>query len=172
MASNHTKKPISLSPASSAALPSTLDFCRAMPKVELHAHLHGSIRDSTLQELLELNERQGRGLGKDGRPLPALELLRVGSQDERSLKECFELFDAIHHVVTSPEVVTRVTEEVITDFAAENVCYLELRTTPRADHAFRSRRAYLAAVIRGIEAACGGGGGRGGGGHVAQRRRR
>lgn len=26
-----------------------LDFCRALPKVELHAHLNGSIRDSTIR---------------------------------------------------------------------------------------------------------------------------
>lgn len=29
------------------------DFCRALPKVELHAHLNGSCRDSTLRELAQ-----------------------------------------------------------------------------------------------------------------------
>jgi hypothetical protein len=28
-------------------------FCRAMPKIELHAHLHGSIRPATLAQLAE-----------------------------------------------------------------------------------------------------------------------
>lgn len=35
-------------------LPSHLaQFCRDLPKVELHAHLNGSCRDSTLRELAE-----------------------------------------------------------------------------------------------------------------------
>ena len=28
--------------------PAELDFCRALPKVELHAHLNGSIPEATL----------------------------------------------------------------------------------------------------------------------------
>lgn len=49
----------------------------------------------------------------------------------RSLPECFQLFDMIHKVVTSHDIVTQITEEVIEDFANENVVYLELRTTPK-----------------------------------------
>ena len=30
-----------------------LTFCEALPKVELHAHLHGSIRNDTVLDLLE-----------------------------------------------------------------------------------------------------------------------
>jgi hypothetical protein len=29
----------------------TLAFCRALPKIELHAHINGCIRDATLNEL-------------------------------------------------------------------------------------------------------------------------
>jgi adenosine deaminase len=29
------------------------EFCQKVPKVELHAHIHGSIRTSTLKELLQ-----------------------------------------------------------------------------------------------------------------------
>ncbi|KAI3690428.1 hypothetical protein L2E82_48453 [Cichorium intybus] len=60
----------------------------SMPKVELHAHLNGSIRNSTLLEL-------ARELGEKGTIV----------------------FSDFQHVVE--------------DFAAENVVYLELRTTPK-----------------------------------------
>ena len=33
--------------------PEQLAFCRALPKVELHAHLNGSIRESTMVELAQ-----------------------------------------------------------------------------------------------------------------------
>jgi adenosine deaminase len=29
--------------------PEQLEFCQALPKIELHAHLNGSIRDATLR---------------------------------------------------------------------------------------------------------------------------
>ena len=31
-----------------------LQFCQMLPKCELHAHLNGSVRDSTLRELAEV----------------------------------------------------------------------------------------------------------------------
>lgn len=37
----------------SAAL---LDFCQRLPKVELHAHLNGCVRESTLLELARLRK--------------------------------------------------------------------------------------------------------------------
>jgi len=52
----------------------------------------------------------------------------------------------------------------VLDAAADGVFYLELRTTPKvnADLAM-SRRSYVDAVLRGVEAACGAGGGDGSG---------
>jgi len=133
----------------SAADPAT--FIRAMPKVELHAHLHGSIRDCTLQELLDRAHRSTTSPRPNPDPSAPQELalLRVPPGDERSLADCFALFDTIHAVVTSHDVVTRVTEEVIRDFDADNVCYIELRTTPRRDHGMTAR-SYLDAVLAGI----------------------
>jgi hypothetical protein len=36
--------------------PATWELCQALPKVELHAHLNGSCRDSTLKELAQGNQ--------------------------------------------------------------------------------------------------------------------
>ncbi|KAE9350438.1 hypothetical protein PF008_g6433 [Phytophthora fragariae] len=93
-------------------------YCRAMPKVELHAHIHGSVRPSTLAQVLQDEARRN---GTQPLQLPK----------NRSLEECFEMFGLIHQVVVSRRVLRRITIEAVEDFAAENVKYLELRSTPR-----------------------------------------
>ena len=50
---------------------------------------------------------------------------------QRTLSECFKLFDIIHKVTTEHSTISRITCEVAEDFAADNVIYLELRTTPK-----------------------------------------
>ena len=91
-------------------------FVAALPKVELHAHLHGSARLSTIAELAP----------------PGVDRAVLTSDTERSLEGCFAIFGAIHRTVTSLSAVRRITAEVLEDLAAENVKYLDLRTTPRA----------------------------------------
>jgi adenosine deaminase len=60
--------------------------------------------------------------------------------------------------------VTRVAREVVTDFAADGVLYLELRTTPKENAAEgMTRHSYVESVLAGIESVCGPGGGDGGG---------
>lgn len=120
--------------------PVDLAFCQSLPKVELHAHLHGSVRDATLLELAQ----------RDGASTSVLREMRVELGEERTLQQCFRLFDSIHRLVRSLDVVTRIAREAVEDFAADNVRYVEFRTTPRP--ASRARE-YVEAVIRGFEAA-------------------
>ncbi|KAL2495359.1 adenosine/AMP deaminase family protein [Forsythia ovata] len=116
-----------------------------MPKIELHAHLNGSIRNSTLLEL-------AGGLGKGGTVVFS-DVENVILKNDRSLPEVFKLFDLIHVVTTDHKTVTRITKEVIEDFASENVVYLELRTTPkRNDSKGMSKRSYMEAVLEGARA--------------------
>ena len=112
-------------------------FCKALPKVELHAHLHGSIRDATLLELAEASGSTTH-----------VSQCKAAAYGDRSLSDCFKLFDLIHHLVTDVTTVRRITREVVEDFHAENVKYLELRTTPRA---MPDIRAYCTAVIETLE---------------------
>ena len=70
--------------------------------------------------------------------------------------QCFEMFDIIHKAVSTMPAVIRVATEVIGDFAADNVVYCELRTTPRDDcvdeHNRRvSRTDYVRAIVEVIE---------------------
>ncbi|KAK9084863.1 hypothetical protein Sjap_025274 [Stephania japonica] len=72
-------------------------------------------------------------------------------KSDRSLVECFKLFDLIRILTTDHEAVTRITREVIEDFASENVVYLELRTTPKKNEAVgMSKRSYIQAVLDGL----------------------
>lgn len=121
------------------------NWCLSMPKVELHAHLNGSIRVSTLLELAKsLNETQ-----KDAIDFSQVEHLIT--KCDLTLTEVFQLFDLIHNVITDHDTVTRITKEVIEDFASDNVVYLELRTTPkRNDSIGMNKRSYVDAVIEGL----------------------
>ncbi|CAN1811027.1 N6-mAMP deaminase [Linum perenne] len=117
----------------------------SLPKVELHAHLNGSVRASTLLEL-------ARNLGEKG-CIAFSDVEHVILKGDRSTREVFKLFDLIHVLTTDHKTVTRITKEVIEDFAAENVVYLELRTTPkRNDSIGMSKRSYMEAVMDGLRA--------------------
>ena len=76
------------------------------------------------------NSELAAARGSDGVSQQAARLLAL--RGERSLADCFALFDVIHALTTRHEVVTRVTREAVEDFADDGVLYLELRTTPKA----------------------------------------
>ena len=86
-----------------------------MTKVELHAHLNGSIRPKTLKRLAA------------ERGLDAACLDR-----KRTLEVCFEIFALIHKCVDSLEIVAAIAREFLEDLRHDGCAYVELRTTPRA----------------------------------------
>lgn len=87
-----------------------------LPKVELHAHLHGSIR---LPTLVELAKQQSIAMDH-------IDTTQV------NLEVGFKLFDIVHRVISRVEILRRLFSEVVHDYMAENTMYLELRTTPRS----------------------------------------
>ena len=116
------------------------EFCRLCPKAELHAHLNGCVRETTLSELaaergVSLSERfvgddcgssgSSEGVRSVGRSRGSKRLLR------RSLSDCFEIFDEIRRCVTDLPALRRITREALEDFAGAGVSYLELRSTPK-----------------------------------------
>ncbi|VAH42766.1 unnamed protein product [Triticum turgidum subsp. durum] len=73
-------------------------------------------------------------------------------KNDRSLPECFRLFDLFHILTTDHDTVTRIAKEVVGDFAAENVVYLEIRTTPKNNEAKgMTKRSYMNAVVKGLK---------------------
>ncbi|KAL6546730.1 hypothetical protein OROMI_022451 [Orobanche minor] len=133
-----------------------MEWCVSMPKIELHAHLNGSIRDSTLlkrdfkwKKMLHCR-KLARELGEKG-TICFSDVEHVILKNDRALNEVIKLFDLIHIITTDHEIVARISREVIEDFAADNVVYLELRTTPKSnDSKGMSKRSYIEAVLEGI----------------------
>lgn len=62
---------------------------------------------------------------------------------------CFEVFRMFHQLVNTHQALYTATVDVIHEFVADNVQYLELRTTPRQLEG--SLRNYADVVIKAIE---------------------
>jgi adenosine deaminase len=102
------------------------DFYRSFPKVELHRHLEGSLRLDTLFDVAQAYQFDMPG--SDGlRPL-----VQVMPTDPRTSHNFLAKFETLRKFYRSPEVIERMTVEAISDAAADNVRYLELRFTPAA----------------------------------------
>ncbi|XP_038129824.1 adenosine deaminase-like protein isoform X1 [Cyprinodon tularosa] len=117
-------------------------FYKELPKVELHAHLNGSVSVQSIEKLIqrkpELNIQQS--------------MTAIGKGQRRTLDECFEVFKVIHKLVDSQEDILMVATDVINEFAADNVKYLELRSTPRAEKdTGLTKKNYVEAVIKAIQ---------------------
>ena len=117
------------------------EFCRHVPKIELHAHLNGCIREKTL---FDLARDRGVKLSfsldspkseRNVEPRPESDAhwrrCRMYNNKPRSLLECFEIFAEIPKCVTDLCALRRITEEALEDFANENVAYVELRSGPK-----------------------------------------
>nr|XP_033776387.1 adenosine deaminase-like protein isoform X2 [Geotrypetes seraphini] len=122
---------------------SSARFYRELPKVELHAHLNGSISSVTMKKLMAQK--------------PDLEIQNemtvIDKGQKRTLEECFQMFHMIHQITTRPEDIFLVTKDVIKEFAADGVKYLELRSTPREEKTTgMTKRKYVEAVLQGISA--------------------
>ncbi|CAG9801342.1 unnamed protein product [Chironomus riparius] len=115
------------------------EFVKNMPKIELHAHLNGSLSNSTLCKLIEL-KKKNQGSAEEN-----MAFYHTFDADE-SLEKCFEKFKLAHDLVNSKEAVKLALCCVIDEFSKENVIYLEIRSAPRST-AFMSKEEYLQAVI-------------------------
>lgn len=117
-------------------------FYRELPKVELHAHLNGSVSVQTIEKLI--------------RRKPQLNIehsmTAIGKGQRRTLDECFQVFKVIHQLVDSEEDIFMVATDVIKEFAADGVKYLELRSTPRGEETTGlTKRKYIETVIQAIQ---------------------
>lgn len=96
---------------------------KALPKIDLHCHLDGSVRPETLHELaIERNIN-----------VPEIEALRtslIAPEDCPSLDEYLKRFDLANQVMQDEASIERITFEVYEDAALENIKYLEVRFGP------------------------------------------
>uniref|UniRef100_A0A5K4ENT1 Adenosine deaminase-related n=1 Tax=Schistosoma mansoni TaxID=6183 RepID=A0A5K4ENT1_SCHMA len=114
-------------------------FYHNLPKIELHAHLSGSISLAFWKrESITNRNIQNIISGFD---------FETWNGD---IDRCFDAFRTIHKLIETPEILERATISVIEEFHQENVILLELRTTLRP---VPTHRSYLNAVIKGIQSA-------------------
>ena len=105
----------------------TRDTILSWPKAELHCHLDGSLRLTTL---LDLAEQQGKvGLLPASDPA-GLEAALLAVDDSPTLEAYLAWFRYSIPVLQSREALFRAAYELAEDNAAENVSYLEVRFAP------------------------------------------
>jgi adenosine deaminase len=103
----------------------TEELLRALPKTDLHCHLDGSLRLTTV---LDLAEKQKIRLPADT-PEGLAKAIHMG-ETCASLEDYLVAFDVTLAVLQREEALYRVAYELATDCAAENVRYLEVRYSP------------------------------------------
>lgn len=94
-----------------------------LPKVELHAHLGGSSRQSTLLELL--TNKYGN---EDGEKMATSVLIPKCTDGIQCEPEDYKGFSLISKAYSSLELTYRLTYEYLEDCAADGIIYVELRT--------------------------------------------
>ena len=118
-----------MAPATPNALPDTLsrEDILAWPKAELHCHLDGSLRLSTM---LDLAEKQGK---MNRLPSDHVEGLREILRDvdaSETLEAYLAWFRYTIPLMQTKEALARIAYELAEDNAQENVRYLEVRYGP------------------------------------------
>ncbi|MEP0546303.1 MAG: adenosine deaminase [Rhodothermales bacterium] len=99
----------------------------AWPKAELHCHLDGSLRLSTM---LDLAEQQGKLALLPATDEEALGQKLLQIDDAETLEEYLSWFGYTIPLMQSAEALRRIAYELAEDNAKENVRYLEVRYGP------------------------------------------
>jgi len=105
----------------------SLNTYRALPKVELHRHLEGSLR---LDTMLDIAKQHGIVLPADVLRLSTL--VQIQEEDKFTFQNFLSKFNTLRLFYRSPDAIHRITREAIEDAAIDNVKYMELRFTPVA----------------------------------------
>lgn len=105
----------------------SLHMYRALPKVELHRHLEGSLR---LDTMVDVARQHGITIPAD--VLRLSNLVQVQDADKFTFQNFLAKFNTLRLFYRSPDVIDRITREAVEDAAKDNVRYMELRFTPVA----------------------------------------
>ena len=99
----------------------------SLPKVELHRHLEGSLRLTTMLDIARQH-----GVTVPVSMLNLSGLVQVQDRDPMTFTNFLDKFKTLRLFYKSPDVIHRVTREAVEDAAKDNIRYLELRFTPVA----------------------------------------
>ncbi len=100
-----------------------------LPKVDLHRHLEGSLRLSTL---MEIARRHPIRLGLDLEAAELEPLIRFTVSEPADFHRFLSRFQLLRRFYTSEEAIRRMAYEAVVDAALDHVRYLELRFNPAA----------------------------------------
>ncbi|KAL5333257.1 hypothetical protein BJX70DRAFT_72428 [Aspergillus crustosus] len=119
-------------------------FTKFLPKIELHAHLSGSISRQCLHEIWLKKKARDPDFDVED-PLVVMPPGKV----DFSLNNFFQVFSkSIYHLVNDLESLAYATTSVLQSFLDDEVRYLELRTIPRASpKSVFTRDEYLSTVL-------------------------
>ncbi|MDD2921119.1 MAG: adenosine deaminase [Anaerolineales bacterium] len=99
----------------------------SLPKVELHRHLEGSLRLTTMLDIARLH-----GVTVPASMFNLSGLVQVQDKDPMTFSNFLDKFKTLRLFYKSPDVIHRVTQEAVEDAAKDNIRYMELRFTPVA----------------------------------------
>ena len=122
-----------------------------LPKVELHRHIEGAIRYTTMKEWVLADKLIARDA-----PEEQLRDFILITKPVDGLKVFLEKFGLIHQVLSTPERIRRMAFEACADATGEGVRVLELRYSPVFIQGGRKELTFdriLAAMRDGIDAA-------------------
>ncbi|XP_026745954.1 adenosine deaminase-like protein [Trichoplusia ni] len=120
-------------------------FFVELPKVELHAHLNGSLSSATMLQL----KRYHADCGIEDKTNAFFDEFQIGAGDTRSLSDCFQVFSIAHSLTSTPETLALATRLTLQEFQDDGCCYLELRSTPR-DTPYMTKSHYIETIIKAI----------------------
>ncbi len=126
-----------------------LEIITKLPKTDLHVHLDGSLRLSTILELADKGRIELPAHDEDG----LRRAMNLG-MNCGSLVEYLKAFDVTLRVLQTAESLTRAAYELAEDAARENVRYMEVRYSPML-HTRRGLKltTVVEAVLEGLRAA-------------------
>lgn len=100
-----------------------------LPKIDLHRHLEGSVRLSTLAEIARRHQIR---LGSGPEPAELEALIRFTASEPADFHRFLSRFQFLRLFYTSEEAIRRIAYEAVADAALDGVRYLELRFNPAA----------------------------------------
>src|SRR5881227_305724 len=126
-----------------------LETIEKLPKTDLHVHLDGSLRLTTILDLAQKQRIELPANDEDG----LRKAMNLG-QNCGSLVEYLKAFDVTLRVMQTADSLTRIAYELAEDAAKENVRYMEVRYSPML-HTRRGLKltTVVEAVLEGLRAA-------------------
>lgn len=109
-----------------------------LPKIELHVHLDGSIRPSTVAEVLNMNEKE-------------VEEKMIVTDNCYNLNEYLSKFDLPIKAMQTEENLTKVACELCEDMQKENIIYAEIRFAPLKHTHDLTLDQVISAVLKGMK---------------------